>query len=167
MRKSDKNSQELFIKKKGKRGPRLYPPVWESVFLPPRGYLNWDTTDNNKIFDICIPRSSIHFEHQLTQPIISHGVLHDKGNHQLPTWDYLLNKIYTISMYMLRFSINIQLQCIKRSDRKRKQNFSWPRTNHNNRPKITSIANCSRKKLIPEWLCVITIFIKTRINSCQ
>ena len=133
---------------------------------PPRGYLNWDTTDNNKIFDICIPRSSIHFEHQLTQPIISHGVLHDKGNHQLPTWDYLLNKICTISMCMLRFwTINIQLQCIKRSDHKRKQNFSWPRTNHNNRPKITSIANCSRKK--DKFLSVIWLSFSFKMNNYQ
>ena len=164
-----KIAKNFSLKRRGKGGQDCTHLYESQCFSPPppRGYLNWDTTDNNKIFDICIPRSSIHF-HQLTQPIISHGVLHDKGNHQLPTWDYLLNKIYTISMCMLRFwTINIQLQCIKRSDRKRKQNFSWPRTNHNNRPKITSIANCSRKKLIPEWLCVITIFFKTRINSCQ
>ena len=155
----------------------------------PRGYLNWDkflssnfvmlamyglqlTTTKFLIF--------VYLDHPFilntnwSNPLYHTCLLHDKGNHQLPTWDYLLNNIRTISMCMLRFSINIQLQCIKRSDHKRKQNFSWPRTNHNNRPKRTSIANCSRKKvdhpnhsLIPEWLCVITIFFKTRINSCQ
>ena len=31
--------------------------------------------------------------------------------------------------------------------RKRKQNFLWPRTHHNDRPKITTIANCSREKV--------------------
>ena len=149
----------------------------------PRGYLNWDkflssnfvmlsmyrlqltTTkflkfvylDRPFILNTNWPNPSYHIVCYRTKAIISY---------QRETI-YSTKYVRTISMCMLRFSINIQLQCIKRNDRKRKQNFSWPRTNHNNRPKITSIANCSRKKLIPEWLCVITIFIKTRINSCQ
>ena len=95
-----KSSQELFdIKKKGKGGPRIPACMRVSVSSPKR-YLNWDKflssnfvmlsmyglqLTNNKILDICIPRSSIHFEHQLIQPIISYMFATRQGNRQLQT----------------------------------------------------------------------------------
>ena len=92
---------------------------------------------------------------------------------------------YDQYVYASFFHQHTAIQCIKSNahrraqilatvKRKRKQNFSWPGTHNNDRPKITSIANCSRENeghptsaLIHEWLCVIPIFVKTRIKSCQ
>ena len=78
---------------------------------------------------------------------------------------------------MLRSSINIQLQCIKRSVAHRRRqilsnkrgwlrNFSWPRTHHNNRSKISRRAHWGKKNGHFTWmlLCNTQSFLN---RDCQ
>ena len=93
------------------------------------------------------------------------GSIFAKRNHQLQTWDYLLSIIrccnVNIMMCMLRCSINIYTATMHKKEcrsqkganfsnkrKSRKQNFSWPRAHHNNRPKISRIANWEKKKWV-------------------
>ena len=86
-------------------------------------------------------------------------------------------KYCNISLCMLRSSINIQLQCIKRSVAHRRRqilsnkrgwlrNFSWPRTHHNNRSKISRIAHWGKENGHFTWmlLCNTQSFLN---RDCQ